>query len=409
MIPRLRTLVRAHKRDSGNRCGNSPDRHPLAVFAAAAVAIAASISAHAAPEPHSEPAIPVGAVRVQRSTLVRQLVLQGEFRPYQEIDLHSKIAGFLATLNVDIGDVVTAGQVIGTIEVPELEQDLRRGMAMERRAEQEVNRAEVTARDTHLSLTRLAAVNESRPNLIAQQDLDNAKNKDDISAASLGAAKEQVEVAKEEVNRLRTMLDYSKITAPFAGVITKRYADRGAMIPAGTASSTQTMPVVRLSENGRLRFVFSVSMPFVSQMQPGVPVEIRIEGRTNTIIGKIARSARKVEFNTRTMDVEADVPNTDLSIIPGMYATAAIPIEKRENALAVPVEAVTRAKSNSAYVVNSENRVEERTLVLGMETPSRAEVISGLKENEWVVIGAGGKVRPGQLVEPKPLETSGTP
>ena len=346
----------------------------------------------------------VAVAKVTRENLSQELVCDAELRPYQEIDLHAKVAGYLEKINVDIGDRVETGQLLAIIEVPELGDDIARAEAIQKRSEEEVSRAQMAYEESHLTYTRLAAVDKSQPNLLAQQDLDTAQTKDRTADSALAGAKDQVEVARAEMNKLKTMKKYSQITAPFPGVITKRYANPGALIQAGISSSTQAMPLVRLSQNDRLRLDIPVSVSYVSRVNLGDPVEIRVDSLEKSWTGTIARSTRKVETATRTMEVEVDVPNGNLKLIPGMYASVTLRLEHREKTLVVPVQAVSREKTSTVLVINKENRIEERTVSLGLETPHRIEVLAGLSENDLVMIGSRTQVKAGQQVEPKLIE-----
>jgi len=361
---------------------------------------------HAEPAQALPPAVQVAVARVERQDLAQELVCDAEFRPYQEIDLHAKVAGYLESINVDIGDRVKAGQLLATIEVPELGDDIRRAEAAQKRSGQEVTRAQAAADDAHLVFSRLSAVAKTQPSLIAQQELDSALEKDHATASALAAAQAEVEVAKAEVEKLRTMAKYCRITAPFAGVITERYADPGALIQAGTSSSTQTLPLVRLSQNDRLRLDIPVSVSYVSRIKNGDPVTVHVTALERPFEGSIARTAEKVDTATRTMKVEVDVPNPDLKLIPGMYASVALRLDHRDKALAIPVEAISRQKACTVFVVNADNTLEERTVSLGLETPRKCEVLTGLRENELVMIGSRTQVKPGQRVGPKLIEDS---
>jgi len=368
---------------------------------------------HAKPGNLPEEALAVAVAKVTRQDLARELTCEAELRPYQEIDLHAKVAGYLQKITVDIGDRVEAGQLLAVIEVPELGDDIQRANASLKRCQEEVARAQAAHDEAHLVYTRLTAIDKARPNLIAQQELDTAVEKDRATGSSLAAASAEVEVAKADINKLQTMLKYSRITAPFPGVITKRYADPGALIQAGTSSSTQTLPLVRLSQNDRLRLDIPVSVSYVSRVELGDPVQIQVASLERALSGKIARSTRKIETATRTMEVEVDVPNTDLKLIPGMYASVILRLDHRDQALAVPVEAVSRKKTCTVFVVGNDQRMEERVVRLGLETPQQVEVTSGVKENELVMIGSRTQVHPGQRVEPKlieaeTIETAGT-
>lgn len=343
----------------------------------------------------------VATIQVVREDLSHQMAVQGEFRPFQEIDLHPKVAGFLEKMNVDIGDTVKQGQLIAVIEVPELQDDLVRADAVVKRSEQDVIRDEAAYEEARLANQRLMAAAKAQPNLIAQQDLDVVHARERVIASTLASAREQVQVAGADVRKLKTMLGFSRIVAPFSGVITRRNADPGQMIQAGTASSTQATPLVRLSQMDRLRLVFPVSMSYVSRVKLGDEVEVRVESPSKILRAKISRFTHKVETATRAMDVEVDVENSDLSLIAGMYASVLLTLEHHDRALSVPVQAVTRGESPSVLVINSRQELEERRVKLGLETPTSIEIVEGLKEGDSVVLGSRTLFKPGQKVEAK--------
>jgi len=345
--------------------------------------------------------VPVVAVKIAREDLSRDQTFEAEFRPYQEIEIYAKVSGFVDSLTVDVGDVVSAGQLLATLEIPELRDDLKHASAVEQRSQAEVKRARATYEDAHLAFSRLQAVYRATPTLVAQQDIDQAESRDRGAEAGLAAAREQVEVAQADIKKLETMLGYSRIVAPFTGVITKRYTDPGALIHAGTSGSA---PLLRLSENDRLRLVFPVSVSYVSHIGVGDPVAVRIPSLGTNFSGRISRFTRKVETSTRTMDVEVDVPNPDLKLIPGIYASVDLKVENRKNALSVPVEAVSRQKIPTVFVINKDSQVEERVVKLGVETSTKLEVLSGLVEDDLVMIGNRSQVRPGQKVQARVIE-----
>jgi len=201
------------------------------------------------------------------------------------------------------------------------------------------------------------------------------------------------------VEKYQTLLDYTKITAPFDGVVTRRYTDPGSMIQAGTSS--QAMPLLRLSDNYHLRLDFPVSVDYVQNIHVGDPVDAKIEslgGKTFT--GKVSRFTDRVDETTRTMTVEMEVPNPKLELIPGMYANVVLKADQRLHAVAIPTEAVSTGKS-TVLVVNANNEVEQRNITLGLETPTKFEVLSGLNEGDMVLIGNTSQLKPGEKVEPK--------
>jgi RND family efflux transporter MFP subunit len=371
------------------RFGRSlPGRAIIAgILIVAALGIAHVWSSAAKAESGAPAGIPaVAVVMVDRADLYEEITIPAEFRPYNEVELHAKVSGYVKQINVDIGDKVKSGELLALLEIPELQDDLDHAVATEQRAAAQY-------RDAHLAYTRLVEVNKQHPNLIAQQDLDTAEAKDATAAGALAGA-------KSEVQKYRTMVSYTRITAPFGGVVTKRYADPGALIQAGT-SSAQAMPLVRVSDNNLLRLDFPVSVDYVSGIRLGAPASVIVDSLGNRAFeGKIARFSNRIDDSTRTMIVEMEVPNPTLELLPGMYAKVMLKVDQRPRALAIPVEAVA-ADGKSVLMVNTARHVEERPVKFGIETASRYEVLAGLKEGDLVLLGNAAQVSAGQEVEPR--------
>jgi RND family efflux transporter MFP subunit len=346
----------------------------------------------AGPTSATDPTVAVEPV--DREDIWIEDTIPAEFRAYVEVELNAKVSGFLQKINVDFGDKVKAGQLLAVLEVPELKDELDAAFAAEQRAEADYTNA-------HLVYTRLVGVNNEHPNLVAQQDIDTAQAKDSVAAAAVAAA-------KADVGKYQTLFDYTQITAPFDGVVTGRYADPGALIQAGTASDTQARPLVRISDNYRLRLDFPVSVKYVQYIKVGDAVEVQVDslgGKTFT--GVITRFTGKVSAATRTMVTEIEVANPDLEIKPGMYATVVLKLARRPKVLTVPTEAVSTGKKDTVLVVDQDNKIQERVVTVGLETPTRWEVTSGLKEGERVMIGSRSRVSVGQKVEPKTIASTG--
>jgi RND family efflux transporter MFP subunit len=358
--------------------------------------------------------------RVVRSNLDRKLELAAYFRPYLEVDLHAKVAGYLRHIGVDIGDRVKTGQLLATLEIPELQDELgqaaaeiRRDQAEVSRAREDLQRARSAYTATHENYLRLSEVSRKRPKLIAQQELDDAQAKDLGNAAKVSAAQDALDAASHEVqvavagqDKLRTMLSYTRITAPFSGVITKRYADPGAMIQAGTASQSQALPLVHLAMDRVLRMIVPVPEDVVPQVHLGEPVAVRVPALNRTFQGEVSRFTGDISSATRTMDTEVDLDNRNRELKPGMYAYATFTLETRSNALAVPLEAVAGLDAGSPWVmvVGAGSRLERRNIRAGLQTANRVEVLGGLKQGEMVVVGSPTQFYPGELVEPKPVQ-----
>lgn len=363
----------------------------------------------------------VAAVRAARVDIGRELELAAEFRPFQEVDIHAKIAGYLKSIHVEVGDRVAQGQLIGVLEVPEFAEELAHAAASEKRseldvvrAETEVTRAESAYNIRKLSYERLLGVSKSRPNLIAQHEIDTAAAHFREAEAQLATARAAVEATRQQVQvttaskaRVKTMMSYLRITAPFSGVVTKRYADAGAMIQAGTASQTQAMPVIRLSQIDRLRLVLPVPESIVARVKTGSPVEVRVQSLDRVFQGKVSRFTGRLDSGTRTMETEVDLANPGGVILPGMYGYASLVLDQQSDALVVPVQAVSGHDTTpSVYVVNDGRTLEQRPVKLGLETPSLVEIKSGISEGDLVVVGNRGSFKAGKKVDPKVVAMS---
>ena len=358
----------------------------------------------------------VAVALVERGPLVNSVKLSGEFRAFQQIDVHAKVAGYIRVIYVDVGDQVKEGQVLAILEVPELnaevtgaKADIRRSQDAIRRAQSEIERSQSAYRAYHAAYTRLKQASEARPGLIAEQELDDSLAKDqetqaqvDSSRAALAEAQNQLSSAEAVLERLNAMEAYSHITAPFAGVVTKRYADTGSLIQAGTTSETQSMPVVQLAEWSKLRLVVPVPESAVPQLRLGTVVSVHVSALNRDFDGEVARFADSLNEETRTMHTEIDVKNPQGTLKEGMYAEVKLVLQEVKSALNVPVQAIQRGSSAaSVFRVDAQGRIEERKVTLGEETSDRVQVLSGLVEGDRVVIGNGGGVRPGDKVRPK--------
>jgi RND family efflux transporter MFP subunit len=347
----------------------------------------------------------VAVTHPTREDLSRSVSLTAEFRPYQEVEIHAKVAGYVQEISVDVGDHVKTGDVMAVLEIPELEEDLRKADAAVLTAGQEVDNAQATFEDSNQILTRLQSAAKEAPGLIAQQDLDTAADHNRANAANLQAAKQRVAEAQANADRERTLLSYSKITAPFDGVVTKRYADTGALIQAGTASNTQSMPLVSLAEIKRLRLDFPVPESAVADVHIGDPVEVTIVALGQTFPAKVSRFSQKIETSTRTMLTEVEVDNSDFRYTPGMYATVRLTLSEKKDALAVPIQTVSAGENPTVFVLGQDHKVEERSVTVGLETSSMAEILSGLTASDLIVMGSRSSIQPGEIALAK--ETDG--
>jgi len=354
-------------------------------------------------------------VVVARSPIENVMTLSGEFRPYQQVDVHAKVAGYIKRIYVDVGDHVTAGQVLAVLEVPELnaqvagaKADIHRDQDAIRRAESEIKRAESTHSAYHAAYTRLKQASAARPGLIAEQELDDSQAKDqeaeaqiESARAALSESQSQLVVAEADLDRLSALEDYSRITAPFTGVVTKRYADTGALIQAGTASSTQSMPVVQLAEWSRLRLVVPVPESAVPFMQIGNEIQVHVAALQRDFNGRISRFADSLSDETRTMHTEIDVENPDQTLKEGMYAEVRLTVLRKQNALTVPVQALQGGDQRYVLALDDQNRVHKQEVEIGEQDSTRVEILRGLVDQELVISANQSSFQPGEIVKPR--------
>ena len=360
--------------------------------------------------------VSVGVVKVGRKDLERTLTVSSELVPFQEIDVYAKESGFVKELKVDYGSRVKANDLMATLEIPELELQVKEDDAAVKNAaaqiphaQDELNRMQAQQKVLQLQFDRLNGVAQSKPGLVAQQEVDDSEGRALASAAQVEAAKSNLQSAESVLAAAQAkrehdqaLFDYSKITAPFAGVVTQRYANKGTLMQAGTNSSTQALPLVRLSEDDLFRLVIPVPESYVHYIHLGDPVNVNVPSLNRSFPGKVARFSVDVREDTRTMHTEVDVPNPARILLPGLYAEATIRLEKKGNALAVPLQAVDQDNGQTTVdVVDASNTIARKQIAPGIQTPADSEVLSGLREGEMVVVSDRSGLKPGQSVQPK--------
>ena len=363
-------------------------------------------------------AVPSASVaRVQRGSISRTLALAGQFEPYQVVDVHPKVSGFIRTIYVDIGDRVHKGQTLAILEVPELNAQLQGTVSQVAQSKDEIVRAQheiASAESQHTALhadyERLAQASKAQPGLIAQQELDDAQAKDlsseaqvDAAKAAFSAAQQGAEVAKADNQRVAAIQQYTDVKAPLDGVIVWRYADTGALIQSGTGSdaSTQSLPIVKLSQSGLLRLRVPVPEDDVRYVHIGDQMQVRVDALGRSFTGKVVRFTREVSMETRTMETEIDVENKDLTLDPGMYANTELQLQHADGVLTIPVGAlVQQGGAQVVYVLDSQNRVRIRPVQVGLQGALLAEIQRGLQQGDRVIAFAQDRYRDGEQVNP---------
>jgi RND family efflux transporter MFP subunit len=362
---------------------------------------------------------PAAVALVKRRDLGDTLTVSGAFKPFQDIDVHAKVAGYIRKIYVDVGDHVKEGQTLAILEVPELAAQLagtdaavRAAQEQIRRAQGDLARAQSTHAAAHSAYHRLKQAADSQTGLVAQQEVDDSQAKDlgaeaqvASAEAELSAAKQQLEVAQDTQKQYTALSGYTHITAPFAGVITVRYADTGSLIAAGTATSTQSMPVVRLAQISVLRLVLQIPESIAPQIHVGGSIKVHVQAVNEDYEGKVSRFADSLDQQTRTMETEIDFQNSAGKLMPGMFCETSFLHNRKINALTIPIEAVNRNGAVAAVLmVDSQNIVRTRPVKLGQEGTTHIEVLSGLAEGDRVIDGNLSEFTAGQKVSPKVVE-----
>jgi RND family efflux transporter MFP subunit len=360
----------------------------------------------------------VGTAVASKRPVAQYLTLSSELVPFQEIDVYAKESGFVKELNVDYGSHVKKGQVMGVLEIPELEAQLDEDQAaiktqsdMAVRASHEVSRAKAQHNVVHMQYDRLQGVAKTQKGLVAQQEVDDAQGKDlameaqvEAAQGALDAAQSQLTQAQAKLKHDQALFDYAKIVAPFDGVVTQRYANQGTLMQAGTSSS-QALPLVRLSDEDVYRLVIPVPESYVKYIKIGDPVEVRVPSLDDSIRGKVTRFSVDVNGSTRTMHTEVDVPNTGGKLLPGLYAEAVLTLNQRDSVLVVPPQAITReGDKTSVDVLRPGDKVGIQPVTIGIQMPDYVEIASGLHPGDQVIVSDRGSLKEGDVVKPKPVE-----
>ena len=312
------------------------------------------------------------AATVTRADVIRYVSVPGTLRANQQATLFAKVAGYLNKVAVDKGDAVKADQVLALIEVPELIADMKK-------FEADVKVAEV-------DLTRLEEAKKKAPDLVIPLMLDKARA--------------LAEVAHANTQRTQTMLDFAKITAPFDGVITQRFLDNGAFVPAATSGSAQNAALFTVADASVIRA--QVAMPEVEAALTlkGQPVRISVEALPGkTFDATVSRTATAIDEATRTMIVEADLPNKDGTLRPGMYATIKVGVEHHDNTLTVPAEALAMEKTNAFVFKIADGKAKKTAVKLGFNDGTNAEVLEGVAEGDAVILVGKAIFTDGQPVK----------
>lgn len=338
---------------------------------------------------------PVDVVIARPATLGQDLVLPGETAAWYETTIYARVNGYVAKWSVDIGDHVKKGQVLATIETPELDAELQAARAQLRSSE-----AQVVARtaEAEFSRTTNERWRDSPKGVVSDQERDSKKADYESSEARLYAANAQVNLDKSKVDQYGALAEFKLVRAPFDGTITERKIDIGNLVTAGSGSTTT--PLYRMAQTDPLRIFVDVPQSASGElMQPGVPAEIRAAGAVGGVFsGKIVRSAESINAQARTMRVEVDMPNADHRLVPGMYVNVAFRLRPR-GLVEVPAAAlIFRASGTQVAQVDTSGKIRFVDVTIARDNGSLVELASGVKPGDKLVLNISSQLAPGQSV-----------
>ena len=373
----------------------------------------------------------VNAATVKRASATADLTLPGTVTPITEAYVFARASGYLKTRYVDIGDRVRAGQLLAEIDAPDLDQQVMQARAAVAQAESQLGQAQATLEQ--LIATRdLAAVTWERYKALAatgavsRQDSDTQETAAKTAEANVAAqrkavraAEENVRAVKAELGRLITLQGYEKITAPFAGIVTARNVDVGALISATGASQGPARPsesapsdlpstgaIFRIAEIGRLRVLSAVPQMYLPSIKVGQKVGVAIQELPNvTFPGAVTRTSSSLDATTRTLLTEVQVDNPNGTLLPGMYALLSFRLERPEPPFLVPdASLVVRAQGPLLAVLQPAGaddlkRVHFVAVQPGRNLGAQIEILQGLKGGEVVAVSPGDAVQEGATVK----------
>jgi len=347
--------------------------HSISLSLAALVVLCGCQRESTASAPKSEPPLEVKTVRPLSGEIIRSITLPGEIKAYQQATLYAKVAGYLKTIAVDKGDLVKEGDLIADIEVPEMFADRAK------------YKTEVEVAD--LDYKRLNESQKKFPDLVVPQMVDNAKGK--------------LDVAKANLERTETLLQFAKITAPFSGMVTKRLVDPGAFIPAATSgSAAQNAAIVTLMDFNKVRIQVAVPELEASLVAKGEPVRVSVDGLPGrSFDGDITRFSYALDEATKTMLAEVELPNAKLELRPGMYATVKIGIERKQEALLAPAEALVTEKTGAFVFTVVDSRARKVPVKIGFNDGTNVEIVSGLTPGQALIVVGKQTLNDGQAVK----------
>jgi RND family efflux transporter MFP subunit len=336
-------------------------------------------------------------VRAERAPTRVEQILPGTATPLRETAVYARTSGYLKRWLVDIGDPVKEGQLLGEIETPEIDAQLLQARATLNESQATLERTKASAELARVNLGRIRQTFER--GVGSKQDLDEADAALKVAVATVDVASATIKANAANVKRLEDLQGFQKITAPFAGVITARNFDPGALVIADNSTARE---LFHLAQIDTLRVFADVPQSFATAVQAGQDAPVfRREFPGQEFKGTVTRTTNAVDPKTRTLRVEVDVPNARHALLPGMYVQVRFQLEGPSNVVRLPGAAiVTRAEGSKVAVLDSSNVVHYRAVKIGRDYGTVLEVVDGLSGGETIVVRPGDDLPEGSVVEP---------
>jgi RND family efflux transporter MFP subunit len=356
-------------------------------------------------------------VRPRRVTVAQRLQTNATLEAFEEADLFAKVSGYLSDVRVDIGDHVKAGEVLAVIDVPEMKQELAEAKAQleSKKSSFESARRQLDHNKADVALQNALAkdreqLGEGRQ-FISDRTLDQVHANAEIAKADLGVAEanrdlaaNQVDVAAATVEKIKTLLAYTQIVAPFDGVVARRQVNRGDLVQAATA--TRTTPsagsLFTVQRIDTIRVFCDVPENDVPHLHVGDAAIVKPSGFEGKLfIGTVTRFSLRLDPETRNMRTEIDLPNPKEQLYPGTYAEVSLEMNRRPDALTVPAAAVGSDDDGNFVYIVTDNRITRLAVKTGLTDNGRTEVTAGLPEETDVVVSTKGVPPLRTAVEPQ--------
>ncbi|OWK34559.1 efflux RND transporter periplasmic adaptor subunit [Fimbriiglobus ruber] len=323
-------------------------------------------------------------------------VLPGSAVPLFETAVYARTSGYLKRWLVDIGDIVKEGQLLAEVETPEVDAQLLQARATLAESRATLVRNKASEYLARLNLDRIKLLNGKAA--VSQQEFDASDGAQKVAAASIEVAEATIHASEANVKRLEDLQQFQKVTAPFAGVITVRNYDPGALIVADNSNARE---LFHLAQMTTLRVFADVPQTYATSVRAGQNAPVfRREAPGREFPGTVTRTTNALDPLTRTLRVEVTVPNADRSLLPGMFLQVRFQLDAPAHIVRVPGAAVTtRSEGNKVAIVDPQGVVHYKAVQVGRDFGTMVEVVNGLVGGETLVIRPGDDIPDGTVVE----------